>query len=115
MSEKKKQRERLLAETFGDDWATGPASKFAARAAAAARWRRRRQVALAGFGAVVVILGLVLAKPSSLPPPASRPAATPSPGYEIITDSELMAALGSRPVLILPEKDLGSRIVLLDR
>ena len=116
MNEPPDPRTRLLAETFHDDWATGPARAMALRAAAQVRRGRLiRRTALAGSSAVVALAWLVLAsRPRSTPtvdaPVAVAPAAA---AFEIITDAQLYAELRDRSVLILPQEKNGPRIVLL--
>ena len=109
-------RRSLIEAAWHDDWANGPAAEFARRAAASARRRRRvRQVSLVG-GIVIalVISGFAprLLSPSRTPEPALVAA---NPGYELISEDQLMAALAGRAVLILPDEPGGKRIILLNR
>ncbi|MCX6956805.1 MAG: hypothetical protein NTV51_32165 [Verrucomicrobia bacterium] len=139
MSEKPDPRTRLVAETFADDWASGPAATFALRAAAHARRRRTvRLVALGGSLATAAIAAVfVVVRPSTSAPAVPSVSTTPlsptvpsaaapltlatplgskvSPAFELISDDELFAELRGRPVLILPQEPEGRRIVVLAR
>lgn len=141
MSEKTDPRTRLVAETFHDDWASGPAHAFALRAAASARRRRsaRRLVIGTGLMAAVLALFFLTARPPAVAPldpsvsvapvaptlapsPSSTPVTAPAPllsktfpAFEIISDDELFAALHGRPLLILPGEREDRRIVVLAR
>lgn len=121
MTEKPDPRARLVAETFNDDWNSGPASALARHAAAHARRRRAmgRAVAAGGALAVVFTAFLVSARlrvpPTGPGPSNAMPAAAVSPAFEIISDEELMAALRNRPLLVLPQETGARKFVLLDR
>lgn len=129
MNEKPDPRTQLVAETFHDDWATGPAAAFAQRAAAHARRRRTvRRTALATASLAVVMLALFTVTRPRLPaPPASAAPAShtmataksaparKTPAFEIISDEQLMEELRNHSVLILPQPDAAPRIVVLSR
>ncbi len=113
-------RARLVADSFHDNWADGPARGFARRAAAHARTRRAVRRAVAGGGALVAIVTVFFFA-------ARRPATTSAGGelsaatapaaraYEIISDQEFEELLRDRPLLILPQQNGGRTIVLLAR
>lgn len=116
MSEEPKARSRLIDDTLNEGWESGPAAEFARRAAAQVRRRRSLQRTLLGGGALAGgILAVVLAnhRPASINPGIQVAHATP--GYEIISEEQLLAAWGDRPVLILPAESLERRLVLLNR
>lgn len=136
MTEKNDPRTHLVAETFHDDWATGPASAMARRAAAHARRRRLvKQLALPGAAALAIALaGLVfftnrvnnaVSSPiASAPPLPVSPLPAPTAPvllskvaipFEIISDEELFAELRGRPVLELPQEHGARRVVVLSR
>ncbi len=131
MSEKPDPRTRLVADTLGDDWTTGPASGYAVKAASHARRRRAaRRGIVAAAGATMAALAIVVAtsirqRGTSIDPgpeksvgAAQIATVTPEkkpPAYEIISDAELMVALADRSVLILPQVQGGPKIVVLDR
>lgn len=123
--------DRLLADTFHDAWATGPAAAFARAAAAHARRRRRAKQALASTAgiAAALLLGFALwprstpptpqvaavTRPAALPlTPTTPPAAAPTRGYEVISDDELIARLNDRPFLAVEQANGGRKIVLLE-
>ena len=112
MTERPDRHEKLLAETFHDDWTAGD---FARRAAAHARGRKQRRRALLTTAALAA--GLALAVLPRFAPVQTAPLATgaaeiPS-GYEIISDEELLAQLRDRPVLSIQNDDGTQDIVLL--
>ncbi len=129
MNEKPDPRARLVAETFTDDWGTGPAAGFALAAAALARRRRRLHRTLQVGAAVALAFAsavfLQRVRTPAVPPvataaprlPIREAASAPkiSPAFEIISDEQLFAELRGRPLLILPQSPDGRRIVLLDR
>jgi hypothetical protein len=110
----------LLAETLADDWANGPTAGFARRAAAKARNRRRRRIAasVAGSAAVLAMALFVSLRRPPAPPPeraaiSQRITAAAKPGYEIISDDELLTQLRDRPVLALKNADGTRELVML--
>lgn len=124
MSEHNDPRTRLVAETFHDDWATGPASAFARAAAAHARRRRavRRILATTAVAAAALLALLSFASRRVAPrnPPAIIPvspalASRVSPAFEIISDDELFATLRTRPLLVLPNEPADRRYVVVER
>lgn len=124
MSEKPDPRTRLVAETFHDDWTTGPASTFARAAAAHARRRRAIRRTLATTAAAVAVLIAVFTfaprrvvpnPPPPMTPPPLVLASKISPAYEIISDDELFATLRTRPLLVLPNEPADRRYVVLNR
>ena len=109
-------RRRLLADTLQDDWSEGPAAAMAQRAAAHARQRRRLRRAVVGSGLLAAAFTLAWSlrhSPSAEPPPPAQTIAR-APGYEIISDDEMQALLGNRPVLVLPRENHAPQIVLLE-
>lgn len=137
MNEQPDPRTRLLADSLTNDWANGPTSDFARRAAAHARRHRalRRALFTGSVAAAVAVFAFI-----AMRPPISAPAAQPishiltassgasliartvspevsdskkSPAFEILSDEEFSRELHDRPVLILPEEREGHRIVLL--
>lgn len=115
MNEPPNPHTRLLAETFHNDWATGPARAMALRAAAQVRRRRLiRRSALAGAASCVVLAWIMFAnRPRSTPTVAPVAVAPATPAFEIITDEQLFAELRDRSLLVLPNEKNGPRIVLL--
>lgn len=117
MTKKTKQQEKLLAETFHEDWAEGAAANFARQAAASARRRRRFRGTLVVSGMAAGIAAAVMIsvhshrvlKVEQVSPKISAPA------YEIISDEQLIAELRDRPLLVLPEENGAKKIVLLER
>jgi hypothetical protein len=119
MTDENDRHARLLAEVFQDDWEKGPARHVALRAAAYARRRRRlrRATAAGGLMLMVALLSfLALPGHTKAPEPvAPVTRASDSPAYEIISDDEFVALLGTRPVLILPQQNGSTRVVLVAR
>lgn len=118
MNKKREQREKLLAETFHDDWVEGPAATFALQAAALARRRRRMRHAVVASGIAASVAIALLFSLHHRPAPASAPltpaqVAVSAPAYEIISDEELIAQLRDQPLLVLNKKDGGREFVLL--
>ena len=110
----------LLAETLADDWANGPTAAFARKAAAKARNRRRFKIAasVASSAAVVALaLFVSLRRPPAPPPERSvavqRVLTAVKPGYEIISDDELLTQLRDRPLLALKNADGTRELVVL--
>ena len=116
MTKHRDDRARLLAETFHDDWAGGPAAEFARRAARHARRRRRlrRGLAASGSVAVALMLGALVHSRRELPAKSAFLVA-PTPAYEIISDEELLAELHDRPLLVLPRENGSRDFVLLEQ
>ncbi|MBI4623548.1 MAG: hypothetical protein HY736_10070 [Verrucomicrobia bacterium] len=117
MNDSRDPRAKLLAETLQGDWANGPVSAMARRAAAHARQHRRVRHRLAAAGATVgLALVLFLFAPRTSAPPPHVRAPEPVPlarGYDIISDDELVALLRDRPLLVLPQENGAKTIVLL--
>ena len=117
MNKKHEQSEKLLAETFHDDWAEGSAATFALQAAALARRRRRFRHAVVASSVVASMAAALLVSLHRRPVPAPAPmaplSAAPAPAYEIISDEELLAQLRDRPLLVLNKQDGGREFVLL--
>jgi hypothetical protein len=111
MPDSKDPRTQLLADTLRDEWSSGPMSDFARRAAAHARRRRvQRRVVVIASAAALLVLAIVRNAPSSVP----APQATAASSYEIISDAEFMAVLQDRPLLVLPNQNGSSKLVVLD-
>ncbi len=107
---------RLLAETFHDDWESGPTAAFARTAAAHARRRRRLRASLLAAGTaagLIAVLATVLRQPPK-PPQVAAIAAKPAPAYEIISDDELLARLQDRPLLTVKKPDGTREFILLE-
>ncbi len=103
-------------ETLHGDWTAGPAAEMARRAAARARLRRAvRQSApiVAAAAAIAVVMFFTTRQPA--PAPVASGATAANPGYEIISDDELLATLRDRPLLVLPQENGSKKIVVLDR
>lgn len=134
MTDRPDQRARLLAETFHEDWAAGPAAAFARAAAGRARARRRLRTtaSAAGVAALLAVFAFVL-NPSRAPAPLAAPRvaanrAEPAPpasvkhpepastarGYEIISDEQLLAQLRDRPLLVVQRPNGSRQITLLE-
>ncbi len=127
MTEKPDPRTRLIADLFHEDWEKGMASDFARSAALQVRRRRvRRRTFLAAAlttGAAAALAILLVrsdvrmgANGNGAVPmigPAQVQTAAAHPGYEIISDDELIADLRDRPLLILGNKDTGRKFVVL--
>jgi hypothetical protein len=116
MNEKPDFRTRLIADLFHDDWADGPMAAAALRAAGCARRRRARQRLVLTAGTVAGMAALLLV---TLVHPGSRPARVPAaapsaPGYQVISDDELLAEVSDRPLLALREPNGVRQIVVLD-
>lgn len=114
-------RDRLVAETFHEDWDAGPATIFAYRAARLARrYRAVRRAGLVTGIFIAVITGLFALRMSSSSP-AVRPevvrrdqnAHQSSRGYEILSDDEFLARVTGQPLLILSDGRGGKQITLL--
>ena len=117
MNDPHDRRAQLLAETLHGDWAGGPASAMARRAAALARRRRRLKHTAVTLAAAVALAAVMLVGNRARWPLAAprTPAAVVPRGYEIISDDELVALLRDRPLLVLPQEDGSKKLVLLDR
>jgi len=123
-------RDRLLADTYHDDWTTGPARALAAHAAYTVRRRRtlRRLATAATAIALLASSAWWFALPQrSVVPVAShaREAALAAPktaaatnaaatrGYEIISDAELMSYLQDQSVIVFPDANGRPQVVWL--
>ena len=108
---------KLLAAAFHDDWSEGRTADFARAAAAHARGRRRirRTLSTAGVGTVLTVAAFVTLRstPPTLPSHAANPPATAAPGYEIISDEQLLAQLRDRPILVVRAENGSREIVVL--
>jgi hypothetical protein len=106
---------KLLAGAFHDDWAGGPTAEFARAAAAHARRRRtvRRTLATAGATAVLAVAGFVALQRAPVPALPAPPVAKP-PAYEVISDTQLLAALKDSPVLLVKKPDGTREITMLE-
>ena len=121
MNKSTRKDERLLAETFHDNWESGPSAQFARAAAAHARSRRRARQALASAGVVAALaLGVFVARERIQPTvntgptvPAPAPVAV-ARGYEVISDVELLAHLRDRPVLAIRKPNGTHEVVVLE-
>jgi len=121
-------RDRLLADTYHEDWTTGPASTLATRAARTVRRRRAlRRLATAATAIALFTSGAwwFSFSPGRIAPPSVRtvgssrsiPSAhpeSPTRGYEIISDAELMLYLQDQSVMVLPGADGQKKIIWLD-
>ena len=105
-------RDRLLADTYHEDWTTGPTNALAAQAAHTVRRRHalRRLTSAAAAIAVFATGASWFAFPLR---PTARVAAA-QPGYESISDAELMSCLRNQSVMILSDTDGLKKIILLD-
>jgi hypothetical protein len=122
MNDPNDPRARLMAETFQENWESGPTRDFARRAASVARTRRRLRHGLAygAIGALLVATGYLSIPTQNVAPThvTSAPLETSAPQktrYEIISDEEFIALMGPRPVLILPQENGTKQIVLVAR
>lgn len=111
---------KLIADTLHDDWANGPAADFARTAAAHARRRRRVKIgasaaASVAVGAMAIFVNLRQPEPTSPHPTAfaQRAPAGARPGYEIISDDELLTQVRDQPLLALKNHDGSREIVVL--
>jgi hypothetical protein len=113
MIPKSDNREKLLAETYHGDWSTGPAAAFARTAARSARRRTTLRRALQTSAIAALLLAATLAIPANRTPVriagastalVSPPVSAP-PTYEIISDTELLALVQDRPLLLVQNDD----------
>lgn len=108
---------RLLAETFHESWETGAPADFARAAAKLARRRRaaRRAARAAGAIAVVGVAALIVLQKDKLSPPSApvAKAVVPKPGYEILSDAELLAQVRNQPLLAVKREDGTQQIIVL--
>jgi hypothetical protein len=120
-------RDRLLADTYHEDWTTGPASALAAHAAYTVRRRRTiRRLASAVAAVTLLVSGvwwLSFTTERRVPPsvrivgsshsiPSAHPE-SPARGYEIISDAELMSYLQDQSVMVFPDADGRTQVVWL--
>jgi len=116
MNDDSQQRDRLVGDLFHGDWATGTPAAFAAQAARSAR---RRQLARRGAvpfltAATLLAVALFWTRPPAVAPApvlAANPVA--GPGYEIISDRDLLLLLHDRPLLVLRGETGGTQLTLL--
>jgi hypothetical protein len=118
MNDDKKNRAKLLAETFHDNWEAGQPAAFAREAAAVARRRHfaRRSLRAAGTAAFVAIAAFVLLRrPVTQPPALAEPAKhfAPSRGYEILSDEELLAQVRDQALLAVRNPNGTRQIVVI--
>jgi len=121
-------RDRLLADTYHDDWTTGPARALAARAAYTVRRRRTiRRLASAVAAVTLLVSGvwwLSFTTERRVPPsvrivgsshsiPSAHPE-SPARGYEIISDAELMSYLRDQSVIVFPDANGRTQVVWLN-
>jgi hypothetical protein len=121
-------RDRLLADTYHEDWTTGPAGALAMRAARTVRRRRSiRRLASATATVALLLSGVwwftfspgrrasspvrLVGSSRSIP---SAHAESSTRGYEIISDAELMSYLQDQSVMILTGADGQKKIIWLD-
>jgi hypothetical protein len=105
------KRERLIAETFGDN----EGASFARVAAAHARRRRAAKQLVAIAAATTAVAAIVISLRQS-PPAATQPipyAKAPVPTVEIISDDELRAHLKDQPVLFLKDQTGITSVIFL--
>lgn len=96
-------KERLLADTFAQDWNDGPAAELVRAAASAVRRRRRRPAMI-----VLTVASFALAIGMFFPPGKPGRAANPPgrrPAYELASDEELLAHLKVQPTLLIKHAD----------
>lgn len=110
---------QLLTGVYHDDWAGGVTADFARQAATMARQRQARRkrhfaTTLAIAAATALLLSVnhqsdpsVISKLPSEAPPAEIP------GYEIISDEQLVAELRDQAILIIPNGEGGTKIVIV--
>lgn len=117
MNRKADDCSKLMAEAIHGDWDAGPIAQFARAAATHARRRRRTRQGAAVAALVTAIAAILIVGPSRPMDPeplavAPRTEAT-DPGYEIISDQELLAQLEGQPILIVKHESGESEIVVL--
>ena len=121
-------RDRLLVDTYHEDWTSGPARALAAHAARTVR-RRRALRRLASSVAAITLFASgawwFSFAPERLAPSSARIAgpahSSPSAhlkssarGYEIISDAELMSYLLDQSVIVFPDADGRTQVVSLN-
>jgi len=123
-------RDRLLADTYHEDWTTGPARALAAHAAYTVRRRRAlRRLATAVTAVALFASGAwwfalpqrpfapVASHAREATLAASKTAAATNAaatrGYEIISDAELMSYLQDQSVIIFPDANGRTQVVWL--
>src|SRR5687768_14739777 len=102
MNSRDRKDDRLLADTFHENWESGVPAQFARAAAAHARNRRRRRHALGSITAIAAVVVFVFhdksqPSPPLAPAPSTAANVAATRGYEIISDAELLAQLRDRP------------------
>jgi hypothetical protein len=105
-------RDRLLADAYHEVWTSGPASSPAAQAARSVR-RRRALRRLASTAAAIALFASG-AWWFALPPRPTDRMAAANPGYEIISDTELMSCLRDQSVMVLTDTDGQKKVIWLD-
>ncbi len=130
MKRSDKSQQDLWQDTLDEGLPRDFAGRSLERMLDSARRRKQRRVAVrAGLGSALVLalLALLLHRsPSPLPeiqvveappvtpPPAAVPAAVPkAPAVQTLSDEELLAAFGGRPVVLVGSGD-SKQVVLLD-
>ncbi len=121
MSSHTPDHDRLLAETSLGDWTSGPTAQFARAAARSARRRHRLKRIVPATAAACVITAIAFfthrTAPSPSPSSASASAVTarpiqPAPAYEIISDTQLLALVTDRPLLVVQNSPEADPIIL---
>jgi hypothetical protein len=105
-------RDRLIADTYHEDWTAGPASALAAHAAYIVR-RRLTLRRLATTAAAVALFASGTWWFAFPQHPTVRVTAA-NRSYEIISDAELMSCLGDQSVMILTGADGQKKVIWLD-
>ena len=117
MNKKSAHRDALLADVFShDDFATGPAARFAQIAARHARRRRLARTALLTTTATAALVtALAFAwLPRPMPTARASAASAPKPAYEIISDAQLLALVTDRPLLVINNDGAPPQVVLFE-
>lgn len=102
------KKDQLLADTLTN----GEGESFALAAAAHARRRQATRRFGLAFGTIAAALALWFSP--HRPNPVTPPTGTARPGYEIISDAELLAQLKDQPVLLIKDRERITSVVFLD-
>ncbi len=115
MNKPTNSRDRLLADTFTTGWTDGPVAHFAQIAALHIRRRRARRQTLATIicTAPIIILFAFLARPPSTPKTSSTPNAPIAASHEFLSDSELLALIQDRPVMLVYHDKKSPELIFL--